>query len=156
MAGVKRGRGARQAKLSSAIKVQLKGEISYFPWCNASYYIIKLPNTCDPFSLTGTRQLNNNGKRRVSPMKPTVPLLCRSFYDFRFTVPNICFVKSKGVFFGYLAVRLQGSVLRCSVKLARKIFASVRLVFQKVLHKVQLSFPSYSILNNMRLYHSTE
>ena len=118
--------------------------------------ILSSPNTRDPVCSTGTRQLNNSGKRRVSLMKPTVPLLCRSFYDFRFTIPNISFVKSKGVFFGLglLAVRSQGSVRRCSAKLARKIFASVRLVFLKVLHKVQLSF--LSILNNMKLYHSTE
>ena len=36
-----------------------------------------------------TRQFNNIGKRRVSPMQPSVPLLCRSFYDCRFTMPNI-------------------------------------------------------------------
>ena len=76
----------------------IKRGISYIPWCIASYYIIKLPNARDPNSSTGTRQLNNIGKRRVSPMKPSVPLLCWSFYDFRFTPANISFVKSKGVF----------------------------------------------------------
>ena len=49
-------------------------------------------------SSTGTRQLNNGGKRLVLPIKPSVPLLCRSIYDFRFTIPNTSLVKSKEVF----------------------------------------------------------
>ena len=80
------------------LKVILKGGISYIPWCIASYYIIKLPNARDPISSTGTRQLNNGGKRFVLLIKPSVPLLCRSIYDFRFTIPNISLVKSKRVF----------------------------------------------------------
>ena len=64
----------------------------------ASCYIIKLPNARDPISSTGMCQLKNIGKRRVSLMQASVPLLWRSFYDFRFTIPNISFVKSKGVF----------------------------------------------------------
>ena len=40
-------------------------------------------------SSTGTRQFNNGGKRLVLPIKPSVPLLCRSIYDFRSTIPNI-------------------------------------------------------------------
>ena len=59
---------------------------------------IKLPSARDSISATGTRQLNNGGKRLVLPIKPSVPLLCRSIYDFRFTVPNISLVKSKRVF----------------------------------------------------------
>ena len=49
-------------------------------------------------SSTGTLQLNNGGKRLVLPIKPSVPLLCRSIYDFRSTIPNISLVKSKRVF----------------------------------------------------------
>ena len=49
-------------------------------------------------SSTGTRLLNNGGKRLVFPIKPSVPLLCRSIYDFRSTIPNISLVKSKRVF----------------------------------------------------------
>ena len=75
-----------------------KGGISYIPWCIASYYIIKLPNARDPISSTRTRQLNNGGKRFVLPIKPSVPLMCRSIYDFRFTIPNLSLVKSKRVF----------------------------------------------------------
>ena len=62
------------------------------------YYQASLPNACDPISSTGTRQLNSGGKRLVLPIKPSVPLLCRSIYDFRFTIPNISLVKSKRVF----------------------------------------------------------
>ena len=76
----------------------IKGGISYIPWCIASYYVIKLPNARDPISSTGTRQLNNGGKRLVWPIKPSVLLLCRSINDFRFTIPNISLVKSKRVF----------------------------------------------------------
>ena len=126
-----------------------------------SYYIIKLLITRDPISSTGTRQFSNSGKRRVSPMKPTVPLLCLSFYDFRFIIPNISFVKSKEVFWQPIFVTLPSDrkavYADVTVKLAGKIFASVRLVrlvFLKVLHKVQLSFLSF--LKNMELYHSTE
>ena len=61
-------------------------------------YIIKRPNARDPISSTGTRQLNNSGKRLVLPIKRSVPLLCRAIYDFRFTIPNISLVKSKRVF----------------------------------------------------------
>ena len=49
-------------------------------------------------------QFNNGGKRKrkrkrlVLPLKLSVPLLCRSIYDFRFTIPNISLVKSKRVF----------------------------------------------------------
>ena len=49
-------------------------------------------------SSTGTRQFNNGGKRLVLPIKPSVPLLCLSFYDFRSTIPNISLVNSKRVF----------------------------------------------------------
>ena len=52
----------------------------------------------DPISSTGTWQLNNGGKRLVLPIKLSVPLLCRSIYDFSFTIPNISLVKSKRVF----------------------------------------------------------
>ena len=76
----------------------LKGGISYIPWCIASYYIIKLPNARDAISSTGTWQLNSSGKRLVLPIKLSEPLLCRSIYDFRFTIPNISLVKSKRVF----------------------------------------------------------
>ena len=55
-------------------------------------------HTRDPISSTGTRQVNNGGKRLVWPIKPSVLLLCRSINDFRFTIPNISLVKSKGVF----------------------------------------------------------
>ena len=117
--------------------------------------ILSSPNTRDPISSTGTRQLNNSGKRRVSLMKPTVPLLFTIFVllfqIYLLLSQTECFL---AVNIGHLAVRSQGSVRWCSAKLARKIFASVRLVFLKVLHKVQLSF--LSILNNMKLYHSTE
>ena len=49
-------------------------------------------------SSTGRRQLNNGGKRLVLPIKPSVPLLFRSIYDFHSTIPNISLVKSKRVF----------------------------------------------------------
>ena len=75
-----------------------KRGISYIPWCIASYYIIKLPNARDAISSTRTWQLNSSGKRLVLPIKLSVPLLCRSIYDFRFTIPNISVVKSKRVF----------------------------------------------------------
>ena len=39
-------------------------------------------------------------------MKPSVPLLCRSFYDSRFTILNISFVKSKGVFWPSILTNL--------------------------------------------------
>ena len=74
------------------------GEISYIPWCIALYYFIKLPNARDPISSTETWQLNNGGERLVLPIRLSVPLLCRSVYDFRFTIPNISLVKSKRVF----------------------------------------------------------
>ena len=62
---------------------RLKGGISCIPWCIASYYIVKLPNARDhQFQSKGTPQLNNIGKQRVSPMKLSVPLLCRSFTIF--------------------------------------------------------------------------
>ena len=77
---------------------EVKGGISYIPRCIASYYIIKLSNARDPISSTGTRQLNDGGKRLVMPIKPSVPLLCRSIYDFRFTIPTISLVKPKRVF----------------------------------------------------------
>ena len=77
---------------------QPKGGISYIPWCIASYYIIKLPNARDAISSTGTRQLNSSGKRLVLPIRLSVPLQCRSIYDFRFTIPNISLVKAKRVF----------------------------------------------------------
>ena len=48
--------------------------------------IIKLPNARDPISSTGTFQLKRGRKRLVLPIKPSVPLLCRSIYDFRFTI----------------------------------------------------------------------
>ena len=51
----------------------------------------------DPFSSTGTWQLNNCGKLLVLPIKLSVPLLCRSVYDFSFTIPNILLVQSKSV-----------------------------------------------------------
>ena len=41
--------------------------------------------------------MNNCGKRLVLPIKLSVPLLCRSIYDFSFTIPNISLVKSKSV-----------------------------------------------------------
>ena len=51
---------------------------------------------------TWSYQFNNGGmrkrKRLVSPLKLSVPLLGRSIYDFRFTIPNISLVKSKRVF----------------------------------------------------------
>ena len=73
-----------------------KGGISYIPGCIAFYYIIKIPNARDPISSTGTWQLNNGEKRLVLPIKPSVrSLLCRSIYDFRFTIPSISLVKSK-------------------------------------------------------------
>ena len=75
-----------------------KGAILYIPWCIASYYIIKIPNACDPISSTGTWQLKNSGKLLVLPIKLSVPLLCRSIYDFRLTIPNISLVKSKRVY----------------------------------------------------------
>ena len=74
-----------------------KGGISYIPWCIASYYIIKLPNARDPISSTGTWQLNNGGERLVLSIKLSVPLLCRSIYDVRFTIPNTSLVKSTSV-----------------------------------------------------------
>ena len=58
----------------------------------------KLPNVRDPISSTETRRLNSGGRRLLLPIKPSVPLLCRSIYDFRFTIPNISLVKSKRVF----------------------------------------------------------
>ena len=39
-------------------------------------------------------------------MQTSVPLLCRSFYDFRFTIPNISFVKSKGMFWPSILTNL--------------------------------------------------
>ena len=78
--------------------LQAKGGISYIAWCIASYYIIKLPNARDAISSTRTWQLNSSGERLVLPIKLSVPLLCRSIYDFRFTIPNISVVKSKRVF----------------------------------------------------------
>ena len=83
---------------------QPKERILYIPWCTASYYIIKLPNAGDPISSTGTRQLNKGGKRRVWPMRPSVPLLCRSIYNFRCNIPNISFVKSKRLFWPSILV----------------------------------------------------
>ena len=85
-------------KEGCGLYIRAKGGISYIPWCIASYYIIKLSHARDPISSTGTLQLNNGGKRLVLPIKPSVPLLCRSIYDFRFTIPNISLVKSKRVF----------------------------------------------------------
>ena len=75
-------------------------------------------------------------------MQPSVPLQCRSFYDFRFTIPNISFVKSKGVFWPSTLTNLPSDykavyARRCCLKLASKIFASVRLVLtcvDKALH----------------------
>ena len=58
----------------------------------------KIPNARDPISSTGTWQLNNSGKLLVLPIKLSVPLLCRSIYDFSFTIPNTSLVKSKRVF----------------------------------------------------------
>ena len=78
--------------------VIIVSRISYIPWCIASYYIIKLPNARSPISSPGTWQLKNGGKRLVLQIKLSVPLLCRSIYDFSFTVPNISLVKSKRVF----------------------------------------------------------
>ena len=75
-----------------------KGGNSYSPWCIASYYILKLPNARDAISSTGTWKLNSSGKRLVLSIKLSVPLLCRSIYDFCFTIPNISLVKSKRVF----------------------------------------------------------
>ena len=49
-------------------------------------------------SSTGTRQLNNAGKQLLLPIKPPVHLLCRSIYDFRFTISSISVVMSKRVF----------------------------------------------------------
>ena len=66
----------------------------------ASNYIIKLPHARDPISSTGTRQLNNGGKRLVLPIKPSVLLLCPSINDFRFTIPNI-----------FLVIKVKESVL---------------------------------------------
>ena len=86
--------GLQPRDKAAMLWVNTKGGISYIPWCIASYYIIKLPNARDPISSTGTRQLNNGGKR----IKPSEPLLCRSIYDFRSTIPNISLVKSKRVF----------------------------------------------------------
>ena len=71
-------------------------------------------------SSTGTRQLNNGGKRLVLPIKPSVPLLCRSVYDFCSTFPNISFVKSKRVF--WLPISEEGlcsKIKICSVNLFR-------------------------------------
>ena len=59
---------------------------------------------CQAFERTWSYQSNNSGKRRVSPIKPPVPLLCRSLYDFCFTIPNISFVKSKKVFWRTILV----------------------------------------------------
>ena len=70
-----------------------KGGISYIPWCITSYNIIKLLNSCDPVSSTGMRQSKNREKWCVLPIKPFVPLLCRSSGDFHFIIPNISFVK---------------------------------------------------------------
>ena len=78
--------------------IGLRGEISYIPWCIASYYIIMLPNARDPISSTRMWQLNNGGKQLVLPIKLSVPLLCRSIYDFSFTIPNTSLVESKKVF----------------------------------------------------------
>ena len=49
------------------------------------------------YQSTGTWQLNSSGEQLVLPIKLSVPLLCRSIHDFRFTIPNISLVKSKRV-----------------------------------------------------------
>ena len=107
--------------------VLLKGRISYIPWCIASYYFIKLPNARDPITSTETWQLSNGGKRLVLPIKRSVPLLCRSIYDFRYTIPNISQSNqpydSKGV---------HANVLRSRSLVGRKVFASVRPVLTSV------------------------
>ena len=48
--------------------------------------------------ILSVQQGRDSGKRLVLPIKLSVPLLCQSIYDFRFTIPNISLVKSKRVF----------------------------------------------------------
>ena len=73
-------------------------------------------------------------------MKPSVRLLCRYFNDFRFTVPKIYFVKSKGVFWPCRPIARQSTqMLR---EASEEIFASVRLVLtclDKALHAQTIS-----------------
>ena len=47
--------------------------------------------------MQGRDSLTNSGKRLVLPIKLSVPLLCRSIDDFRFTIPNISLGKSESV-----------------------------------------------------------
>ena len=76
---------------------QQRGNFIY-PMMHRFILYYQLPNARDPISSTRTRQLNNGGKRFVLPIKPSVPLMCLSIYDFRFTIPNLSLVKSKRVF----------------------------------------------------------
>ena len=78
---------------------------------------------------------------------PSQPLLYRSVYDFHFTVPSLSPVKSERVFWprviSQLALGLQGSPRKCSLKLVRKVFASVRPVLtcvDKALHELTSDF----------------
>ena len=94
-----------------------KGGNSYSPWCIASYYILKLPNARDAISSTGTWKLNSSGKRLVLPIKLSVPLLCRSIYDF-FLLFQIHLLLSQreclAADYELLALRKQGSPRKCS------------------------------------------
>ena len=85
--------GFNSTKFTSNSKRLLKGGNFIYPMmhCFILHYQVLI-------SSTGTQQLNNGGKRLVLPIKPSVPLLCRSIYDFRSTIPNISLVKSKRVF----------------------------------------------------------
>ena len=97
-------------------------------------------------SSTGTRQLNNGGKRLVLPIKPSVPLLCRSIYDFRSTIPNISLFKSKRVFWPPI-IQLSLTIARQSTQMfleaSEEGLASVRPVLtcvDKALHRLTSDF----------------
>ena len=79
-----------------------------------------------------------DGKRRVPQIKPSVPLLCRSIYDFRLiTIPNISlFFWSKGVLWPSILVNLP-SDRKLVYADGEAVFASVRPVLKcvdKALH----------------------
>ena len=72
--------------------------------------------------------MNNGGKRLVLPIKLSVPLLCRSIYDVRFTIPNTSLVKSTSVLaadYELTSLTIARQSTQMFLEASEKVFASV-------------------------------
>ena len=92
--------GTRKNGRARRLRVSLARARSLFrPLLNYSVNLLQISHLyIHPYFQAPATQAMRKRKRLVLPLKLSVPLLCRSIYDFRFTIPNISLVKSKRVF----------------------------------------------------------